>query len=316
MRRVSPAVAILTGPTSSGKTALAVELAQGRGIEILNADSVSVYRGMNVGAAKPSAEERARVSHHLLDLRDPDQPFTAGDFVAAVAEKLEELHSEGKRALIVGGTGFYLKALLFGTWAAGKPDAAFRASLDSIPAGQLHARLNEVDPRSALRISARDRYRLVRALEILHQTGRTPSALEAEMPSKPVEGLRLWVIDRPETELRDRIRLRTEQMIRDGILDETQSLIARFPGARALHAVGYAQTADFLAGRPPEGRKIRAGIAGLGDEIDLATRQLVKRQRTWFKNLRARLPDPVSRGYLLESELPALRRDFLELYGA
>jgi tRNA dimethylallyltransferase len=270
---------------------------------------------MEIGAAKPSAAERARVPHHLLDVRDPSDPFTAGDFVEATAAAIREIHGRGKRALVVGGTGFYLKALLFGTWAAGKPDAAFRASLEGVDSAELLRRLDTADPKAALRIQARDRYRLVRALEVIHQTGRTPSELEAEVPSTPVEGLFLWVVERADGELRDRIRSRSESMVNGGLLDEVNSLRARWPGARPLSAVGYAQAVDFLEGRKPEGRQVAPGICGLTDEISLATRQLVKQQRTWFKNLRTRLPDGRMGSFVLDRDRGNLSAAFAQLYG-
>jgi tRNA dimethylallyltransferase len=282
---------ILTGPTASGKTAIALELARrhpGR-IELVNADSMVVYRGMDIGTAKPTRAELAEIPHHLVDVRDPDQPFTAGEFVREAHAAIQDVHSRGKLALIVGGTGFYLKALLYGLWEGPAADLALRARLEAIEPARLHERLMTVDPVSALRIGAADRYRLVRAIELLELTGRTPTELQAAQPERPDPRFELLIIDRASDELESRIAQRTSQMIQEGLVEETRALRERYPGARALSAVGYRETCAFLDGITPTGRKISPGTAGLEDEIRLATRQLVKRQRTWFRSLHSRL---------------------------
>jgi tRNA dimethylallyltransferase len=277
-------VAIVTGTTASGKTGISIEFALGHPeIEIVNADSLLVYRGFDIGTAKPSMEERQGIPHHLVDLLDPNENFTAGDFVRGVELAITDIHERGKRALIVGGTGFYLKALLFGLWDAPKAPPELRAKLDEATNRELFDRLMAVDEESALRISLNDRYRLVRACETLETTGKTPSMLEAEAAARgSVPGLSLFVVDRSPEELRPRIALRTRQMIAAGLLDEVRGLLARFPGARPFEAVGYAEAVAFLEGRKPAGRKIADGLQGLQNEIELATNQLAKRQRTWF----------------------------------
>ncbi|HUP58032.1 MAG TPA: tRNA (adenosine(37)-N6)-dimethylallyltransferase MiaA [Bdellovibrionota bacterium] len=302
-------IAILTGPTATGKSSLALELAErGGDIEIVNADSMLVYRGMDIGTAKPSAEERARVAHHLIDIRDPEESFTAGDFVRDVERALAEIAGRGRRALIVGGTGFYLKALLFGLWDAPKADPALRQELSARPAPELFTELEKVDRESAYRIGPADHYRLVRALELHRMTGKTPSELEAERPSKPDPRFELWVIDRLSAELMSRIRVRTKAMLDRGFIDEVSRVRERAPGSRALQAVGYAQVVAYLDAKPPGGRKIREGIGGLEDEIELATRQLVKRQRTWFKGQHEGL------GFTLDRDREALVKAFDALY--
>ncbi len=280
-----PVVPILSGPTASGKTALALEVAEKfGGIELINADSLCIYRDMDIGTAKPTREERSRVPHHLIDIRSPDEEFTAGDFVREVNRAIDSIYQRGKKALIVGGTGFYLKALRFGLWDAPPADPTLRKELEALPLTELHRELAEKDPASAHRIGPSDLYRLVRAVEIVRLSGKTPTELQAQAPTEPSPHFPLWVIDRSPDELDARILLRSEALLRAGLLEETRSLSERFPGARPLKSVGYAECVLHLSGKVPEGRTIAPGISGLRDEITLATRQLARRQRKWFRN--------------------------------
>jgi tRNA dimethylallyltransferase len=304
------ATLILTGPTASGKTSLALEIAESVGnIEIINADSVVVYRHFDIGTAKPTREEQARIPHHLVDVREPFEAFTAGDFVRETHARIQKIEDRGRRALIVGGTGFYLKALLFGLWDAPSADLALRARLEATPLAELHTILVSRDPESAYRIGPADRYRLVRACEILELTGKTPSELERDRPREPDPSFSLFVIDRETAELEDRIQARTEKMLQEGLVEETRSLLERFPGSRPLGSVGYAETVAYLEGREPQGRKIPAGIEGLRQEINLSTRQLVKKQRTWFRSA------PGARHFVLARDLATVREELFTFYG-
>lgn len=299
--------------TGSGKTDLALTLARRHGkLEIVNADSLIVYRGMDIGTAKPTIEEMGDIAHHLINIRDPGEEFTAADFVREAEQAITEIHARGNRALIVGGTGFYLKALLFGLWDAPKGDPALREKLGALPSTELHARLAAVDAPAAERIGPRDTYRLIRALEIHALTGRTPSELEAERPRDPDPRFALWILDRDPAELDARIARRTEAMLARGLLEEVRALQARFLGARALGSVGYAQVQDYLAGTPPAGRKPAPGEAGLAEEITLATRQLVKSQRTFFRSLATQAQ---GKHFVLERDRAPIEATFTELYG-
>ena len=287
MSDVQPLIktAIISGPTATGKTALSIAFAKKHGkLEIINADSMLVYRGMDIGTAKPTLEERRGVPHHLIDIKNPDEPFTAGAFVRAVEEKLSEIHSRGHRALIVGGTGFYLKALLFGQWNAPPADPQIRTALEQCTTEELFARLSSCDSAAAQKIGSHDRYRLIRALEINRATGRNLSDLQSDLPKDPDPRFKLLVTDRPTAELDQRVRERTYHMIQAGLVSEVEKLLVSYPAARALKAVGYRQTVSFLKNELPSGRKIISGIPGLISEIELATRQLIKQQRTWFKS--------------------------------
>ena len=306
-------IAILTGMTAAGKSEVALEFAAARGdIELINADSVQVFRRMDIGSAKPSAEEQARVRHHLLDIRNPDEPFSAGGFRRAVDECLTDIECRGKRALIVGGTGFYLKALLYGMWQAEEADPTererFRDSLAETRSEDLLARIAEKDPVTAKRLPASDRYRLVRALEVMHFTGKTPTELEDSMPTEPDPRFTLLVLDRPKEELEQRIEKRTREMLRLGFLEEVQKLLRDFHTSRALQAVGYAQVVAHIEGRLPAGRKSALTEENLVAEISLATRQLCKRQRTWFRS------EKNAKMFELEKDRAALLTALAEIY--
>ncbi len=297
--------------TAAGKTELALELVRRHPrVEIVNADSLLVYRGMDVGTAKPTRAERASARHHLIDLRDPDEPFTVADFTRLALAAIDEIHGRGGRTLVVGGTGFYLEALTRGLWPAPPTDAALREKLEAHESPRLYEQLEKLDPASATLIGPTDRYRLVRALEIVETSGLRPSDLRREQLAKgPDPRFRLWVVDRPDAELRDRIRHRTRAMLEAGLVEEVRRLQASYPGARVLRAIGYAQTLAHLENRSPRGRAVRAGLDGLADEIQLATRRLVKGQRTWFR------PKTAIRRFLLDAERTLLLDSFEEVYG-
>lgn len=306
-------VAILTGPTATGKTGLAIEFAERHGaIEVINADSLLVYRGMDIGTAKPDQAERKEIPHHLIDIRDPHEAFTAGDFHREATKAIDEIHAKGKRALIVGGTGFYLKTLLYGLWPAPKSDPTLRQRLEQETNEELYQRLEKRDTESALRIGRNDRYRLIRAHEMIELSGMTPTEMQAQTPKEPDPRFELWVLDRSNDELYDRIEKRTHQMIEQGLIDEVKTLQERYKGQelpRALSSVGYRETQDYLAGIPPLGRKIAPGLTGLQSEISLSTRQLVKSQRTWFRG------EKTSKWFTLDQDLAALQTSWKNIYG-
>lgn len=287
-------IGVLTGPTATGKTELAHALAdrlraQGITLELINGDSLLFYRSLDIGTAKPTADERARYTYHGLDthaLGDP--PLTAAEFAATTRRTLDGIHARGARALVVGGSGFYLKALLHGVWDAPPTDLKLRARLETETTAALHARLAALDAKSADRIGFGDRYRLIRALEICELSGSTPTELQARMPQADPRFVP-FVIDRPQAELDARIRARTQAMLDQGLLDEVRTLRPQAPDSRAWKAVGYREACAFLDGVAPSGRKPKPGLEGLAQEIELATRQLVKSQRTWF---RGQLRDP------------------------
>ena len=301
---------ILTGCTTSGKTKLALTLAEQSGakIEIINADSLLVFREFNIGTAKPGAAEQAHIRHHLIDIKSPDESFTAGDFVREVNTTIENIESRGKRALIVGGTGFYLKALLYGLWEAPKSEPKLRQKLELSSNSELYSRLFEKDELAALKIGNNDRYRLLRAVEIFELSGKTPTELEAQSSKEADQRFELWIVDRDNDELFIRIRQRTEEMIALGLVEETLNLRKRYPSARPLGSVGYLQVCNYLDQILPQGRKLAPGTEGLITEIELATRQLVKRQRTFFRG------QTEGKWFTLEADCEGLKDRFEAVY--
>jgi tRNA dimethylallyltransferase len=303
----SPTV-ILTGPTAVGKSSLAIEVAQKFDLEIINADSVCFYREFNIGSAKPSLEEMNQIRHHLVNVADPNDTYHAGQFYRDCTAILSDIHARGKKALIVGGSGFYLKALRMGLWEAPASSPEFRKTLEDISTPHLFEKLIGIDMLHAQKIGANDRYRMIRALEIFELSGKRPSQLEAEMPSEPDSRFQLWVVDREKEELTQRMHLRIQQMIDQGLIDETKILRANYPDSKTLHAVGYQQVLDYLDAVKPEGRKLAAGEAGLIEEIELSHRQLAKQQRTWFKNLK------VNESFVLDQDRAELIEKLMKLY--
>ena len=278
---------VLLGVTASGKSALALELAERAGAEVVSMDSMLVYRGMDIGTAKPTAAERARVRHHGLDLAAPSEVFTVQHWLAATEAALADSAARGRRALLVGGTAFYYKALVHGLFEGPDVDPALRASLERRyeleGAAALHAELARVDVAAAARIHANDRKRVVRALEVWHQSGRPLSDWQREWGwdgSGASERPRRVVELAPEpARLEQRIVERTGAMLDAGWAAEAAGVRAGGGfSATASQALGYAIALDLH-----DGRISRREAA---EQIALATRQFARRQRTWFRKFR------------------------------
>ncbi|WP_018141992.1 tRNA (adenosine(37)-N6)-dimethylallyltransferase MiaA [Thioalkalivibrio sp. ALJ7] len=286
-----PPVVMLAGPTATGKTALSLELAEALDAEIVSVDSALVYRGMDIGTAKPDAAERARVPHHLLDIRDPEDTYNASDFARDAQAAIDAIHARGRVALLAGGTLLYLRALLDGFDPIPPvPDAvreSVRARLEQEGAGALHAELATVDPEAAARIHPNDPQRILRALEVFAASGQPLSVFQrgagATVPAGWVS-LALWPEDRER--LRARIAQRFDAMLEAGFVDELMALTRR-AGLTAEHpsqrAVGYRQGWQWLAGE--------YDLATFRERAIAATRQLAKRQLTGLRRfpLHARL---------------------------
>lgn len=278
---------VLTGPTGSGKTALALELAPRLNAEIVAADSMTLYRGMDVGTAKPTADEQARVPHHLIDLLDPWESATVAWWLDRANAAVADIESRGKTALFVGGTPFYLKALLCGLFPSPPVDEELRrrleAEAEAVGPVAFHARLAAVDAASAQRLHPNDVRRVVRALEVWHQTGKPISEWQqqawwaGERPRfRPGACLALTV---PRDELYARIDHRVAAMFASGWIEEVRRLRGSvYPLSReAGMALGYREVGEFLDGR----RALAETVA----EVQLRTRQFAKRQLTWFRGL-------------------------------
>ncbi|HEX2596284.1 MAG TPA: tRNA (adenosine(37)-N6)-dimethylallyltransferase MiaA [Luteimonas sp.] len=302
-----PLAIALMGPTASGKSALALEWAQRFDGEIVNVDSALVYRGLDIGAAKPGAAERALAPHHMLDLRDPWQPHSAAEFAVAARAAIDGIVARGKLPILAGGTGLYFHALLHGLSAMPEADADIRAQLareaQSRGWAALHAELAAIDPAAAARIGPADAQRIQRALEVWRLSGRTISDWQSDRVSDrlAVRVLRLVLSPLDRGELHARIERRFDAMLEDGFLDEVQALRV-LPQLRdhptplelpALRAVGYRQAWEHLQGT--------TGPREFRDRAVFATRQLAKRQLTWLRGqLDARWFDPATQRSGLE----------------
>lgn len=294
------AIAIM-GPTASGKTAFALECAQRFGGEIVSVDSALVYRGLDIGAAKPSDEERAAAPHHLIDVREPWQPYSAADFAHDARVAVDDILARGRLPILAGGTGLYFRALLHGLSPMPPADPAVRARLEAEAADRgwaaMHAELTRIDPDAAARIHATDPQRIQRALEVYRISGRPISAWRREAASGavrfPCRVLKLALAPRDRAVLHARIERRFDAMLDLGFLDEVRALRA-LPELRAhpapldlpaLRAVGYRQAWEHLDGLV-DAREFR-------DRAIFATRQLAKRQFTWLRgDLALRWFDP------------------------
>ncbi|SFK80035.1 tRNA (adenosine(37)-N6)-dimethylallyltransferase MiaA [Lysobacter sp. cf310] len=306
-----PLAIALMGPTASGKTALALDWAQRYGGEIVSVDSALVYRGLDIGSAKPGAEELARVPHHLIDLRQPWQPYSAAEFAVDGRRALDQIAARGRLPILAGGTGLYFHALLQGLAPMPEADAEVRAEL-AAEAGQrgwaaLHAELTALDPEAAARIHATDAQRIQRALEVYRLSGRRISDWRREAagaPRLPYRVLKLVLAPADRAVLHARIAQRFDAMLAGGFLDEVRALrglpeLQAHPrplDLPALRAVGYRQAWEFLDG---EGGAQAA--AEFRDRGIYATRQLAKRQLTWLRGqLDARWFDPSADAQALE----------------
>lgn len=273
---------LITGPTASGKSALALALAQRFGGEILSCDSIAVYRGMDLGSAKPSTADCALVPHHLLDLYDPDQACTAGDYARAGRAVLAQLSSCGILPIVSGGTGLYARALLEGLSPAPTRNLGLRALLSGRASARgpahLHRTLRSFDPAAAARIHPNDVPKAIRAIEV-SVAARTPMTQQwAEHAPDPLPGYRILRInlDPPREELYTRINRRAELMFAQGLVEETRALISRFgPDCPPFASLGYRQAAAVLSGHLTE----PAAIA----EAQQGHRNYAKRQLTWFR---------------------------------
>jgi tRNA dimethylallyltransferase len=273
-------ICVVAGPTASGKTALAVALARRLGGEIVNADSQQVYRGLDVGTAKPTPEERGLAPHHLLDVVEPGEGMDAARFVALADEAVADIAARGRVPIVAGGTGLYVRALLHGVVAAPGRDPALRARLEE-EAGRLgrpalHARLAALDPAAAARIRPNDLVRIVRALEIA-AGGALPSELHAAHAFRPDRYDALLVaLDPPRPALHARIEARVREMFAGGLLDEARALLARFDGTLpARLPIGYAEAAACVRGELALEEAIR--------RVQVAHRRYARRQVMWLR---------------------------------
>ena len=278
-------IAVLTGPTGTGKSGFALRLAREFPIEIVSVDSAQVYRGLDIGSAKPDAAERAAVPHHLIDLVEPTASYSAGQFVRDAARAIDDIEARGRVPLLVGGTMLYLRSLIGGIAVLPEASESVRASIDAdadrLGWPAMHARLGEVDAAAAARIHPNDTQRIQRALEVFFASGRPISELQTAT-TRPIDREFICAALLPHDRARLHIALsqRFEAMMKTGLLDEVRGLFARgdlTDTHPAVRAVGYRQLWSHLAGAYPLETAVARAIA--------ATRQLAKRQMTWLRSM-------------------------------
>jgi tRNA dimethylallyltransferase len=279
---VAPRLIAIVGPTAAGKSALALRLASEWPAEIVSCDSLQVYRGLDVGSAKPSLEERRRVRHHLIDVRDPREGFSAAEFARAARSAIAAIAERGALPLVVGGSGLYFRALFRGIFEGPSRDDAFRARLERLAGrfgdARLHRLLRRVDPASAARIATADRVRVVRALEVYRATGRTIGS-HHRRPAEGLAGFDALVVglDPDRAALRLSVERRSRAMLDGGLLEEAAAVLDSGcpPHTPALRAIGYRQAVALLRGETTQEQALA--------ELVTETMRYAKRQMTWFR---------------------------------
>lgn len=274
----------LTGPTAAGKTSVGLELAEQLGAEIISLDSMTIYREMDIGTAKPTAQQRAQTPHHLIDIVSPDDEYSLAEYVDAAHATAAEIRSRGKEVLFVGGTSLYLKSLLRGLYTGPPPDWEFRREVaeevGQVGIEALHARLQQVDPLSAAKLHPHDQRRIIRALEVYKATGRPLSHSQTQFErGRPAEDCRVFVLQWPRAELHRRIEARVDRMFAQGLVDEVRGLMERYESLSrtASQAVGYCETIAHVRGECPLEETV--------EKVKIRTRRFARRQETWFRSL-------------------------------
>lgn len=274
----------LTGATASGKSAIALKLAERLNAEIVSMDSMSIYRGMDIGTAKPSVEHQASIAHHLIDIRSPDESYSVSDFRQDAISVSEEIESRGRRVLFVGGTPLYLKSMLRGIFDGPPADWAFRRQIEEeiekSGLEPLQTRLQQIDPLTAHKLHANDKRRMIRALEVYTLTGQPISHLQMEFEDgREADECRVFALHWPRELLHRRIEDRVDQMFAAGLIDEVAGLLSQYGelSHTALQAVGYREVIEYLGKSVDQQTTIEA--------VKTRTRQFARRQETWFRGL-------------------------------
>jgi len=282
--RETALIPVIVGPTASGKSELGIKLALARNGEIINLDSVQVYRGIYIATAKVPQAQRRRVPHHLIDIVEPTENFTAGDYARLASRTIRHVESRNHAAILVGGTGFYLRALVKPLFEGPPTDSKLRERLaalrDRKGPEHLHRMLARVDTQAAMNLSPRDWPRTMRALEVYFQTGRRISESQPETPPAPEFASRIRVIalNPPRAELYARINKRADEMFDSGLVEEVESLISSGipPAAKAFQAHGYRRVIEYLQGKRPRDDAL--------NQMKLDTRHYAKRQLSWWRS--------------------------------
>ena len=271
-------VIVICGPTASGKTSLGIQIANLVNGEIISADSMQIYKDMDIGSAKPTIEERAQATHHLVDFVDPDRRYSVADFKKDAESKIKEILKKNKVPIIVGGTGLYVNSLIYNIqYNEVETDLEYRKLLESIDAKDLYKMAEGIDPVALKKIASTDRKRISRILEIYHSTGKTKTELEKESRHETEYDYKIFVLNMDRQKLYDRINLRVDLMIKDGLVDEVKRMLEKYSEfPTAMQGLGYKEIVDYLNGNCLLDEAI--------EKIKLETRRYAKRQLTWFRS--------------------------------
>lgn len=279
---MKPTVYVIGGPTASGKSKLAVELAKKINGEIVSADSMQIYKDMNIGTAKVTAEEMQGIKHHLIDFISPEERYSVSDFKKDAENAIEEILKNGKTPIIVGGTGLYIDSLIYGIeFQDEEVDTDYRNELNEIAEKEglekLYKKAEEIDPEAMKKISENDKKRIIRVLEIFHKTGKTKTEQEKESRKNEVKyNYKVYAITMDRSKLYERIEQRVDRMIESGLIEEVKSILkkySKFP--TAMQGLGYKEVVEYLEGKTTKEEMI--------DKIKKETRHYAKRQLTWFR---------------------------------
>lgn len=271
-------VIVICGPTASGKTSLGIQIANLVNGEIISADSMQIYKDMDIGSAKPTTEERSQATHHLVDFVDPDRRYSVADFKKDAESKIKEILEKNKVPIIVGGTGLYVNSLIYNIhYNEVETDLEYRKMLENIDVKDLYKMAEGIDSEALKKIALTDRKRISRILEIYHSTGKTKTELEKESRHEPEYDYKIFVLNMDRQKLYDRINLRVDLMIKDGLVDEVKRMLEKYSEfPTAMQGLGYKEIVDYLNGN--------CSIDEAIEKIKLETRRYAKRQLTWFRS--------------------------------
>ena len=273
-----PKVVVIVGPTASGKTALGIEVAKKFNGEVISADSMQIYKDMDIGTAKPTVDEQKQAVHHLVDFVEPDQRYSVADFKRDAEAKIEDIIARGKLPIIVGGTGLYVNSLIYNIeFKEDVVDLEYRKELENRDLSELYEEACKIDPEAMEKISPNDRKRTTRVLEIYNSTGRTKTELELESRKELKYDYQIYGILWDREKLYERINLRVDLMIQNGLIEEVEELLKKYKEfPTAMQGLGYKEVVEYLKGNLTKEEMI--------DKIKQDTRHYAKRQMTWFRS--------------------------------
>ena len=271
-------VVVICGPTASGKTSLGIKIANDINGEIISADSMQIYKDMNIGTAKPTKEEQSMAKHYLIDFVPPDKRYSVADFKNDATKTIKEIFKNGKTPIVVGGTGLYINSLVYNIDynSEGEADLEYRNELEKKDIAELYEIAKKIDDEALNKISPNDKKRIMRIIEIYHSTGKTKTELEKESIKKNEYDYKIFVLNRDRQKLYERINLRVNMMINDGLRNEVQDLLKKYDNfPTAFQGLGYKEVKEYLDGKLTKEEMI--------EKIKQESRRYAKRQITWFK---------------------------------